>query len=116
MGKLKVYHLKALLMTYLIWAVLIALVAVRAAQVGTGNLAGPVYGLRFWLLVHVTPFMALSDPLGGMMLWCVIIPVVTIIPTITGLFIRGSDGTILVAFGISVWFFWGFMLAGLAVT
>ena len=113
MGQLKVYHFKTLWVTYLVWAVLVALAAARIVQVG--NLPNARQGLLFWLLIHMGPLlpMCYGDPFSGLYL---VIAGLPILATAAGLFVRSSGGTILVAFGISVWFFWGLMFAGIGVT
>ena len=55
MGQLKVYHFKTLWVTYLVWAVLVALAAARIVQVG--NLPNARQGLLFWLLIHMGPLL-----------------------------------------------------------
>lgn len=112
MAKVRVYHIRALLWTYLVWAV----ITLWGAYATWDDVSGPFIHkapLRlipyYWGLLHIIPFWAawiggmhaaFAIPCGGAGLSLVAI----------GLFIRERWACLLVILGVNLWFFVALLL------
>ena len=98
MINIKIYHIRTLLLTYLVWTVLNLLVSARFCEIAKVPLTKMPY---YWGLLNIVPFI--FYPLG----------------VVAGLFIVGGSlikewwDCILIITGMSLWFFGAACLVGI---
>ncbi len=112
MPKIRIYHVKALLLTYLVWAALNLLLAYSTCEASPFRY--PVTQvLYFWaLLQHILPLWALWDNSTGGLSWVVLVVAGSCV--VAGLLIERRRGRFLVIAGMSLWFLWASMLFGIS--
>jgi len=98
----KLYHLKTLLITSIVWALITALLAIVVAC-GYGLSAG----FMFWFYVLFGPFFSIIHGI----FW--IGSVLSILFLIGGLLIKKGFGCLFVIIGVTIWFCLGFLVTGL---
>ena len=103
----KLYHLKTLLITSIVWALISVLFVIRIAHVHSGGLS---LGVRCWFNVLFGPlFSILYQPL-----WIGL--VLSILFLIGGLLIKKGFGCLFVIIGVTIWFCLGLIVSGLMLT
>jgi hypothetical protein len=109
MLKIRFYHLRTLLWTYLMWAVLLILYACLLCIATHESLTNLPW---IWVYLHATPLVYLPS------LWPGIgIPVVfaATFSIVVGLLINKSWTRFLIVIGVSGWFFWAMSISVLWV-
>ena len=114
--KIRFYHIRTLLLTYLVWAVLNLLLALlfcqpTGQQIYLHSIRKAHYSSApyYWAMLHIAPLLALIATLWeGDLDWFVffIVPVVVAgFAIVAGLLIKGHWARFLIIMGMSVWFF-----------
>jgi len=103
MPKIRVYHIRTLLWTYLVWAVLSLLFAFRCCAVVKCSLIRmPIY----WALSHILPLMFfLPSEIHAFGMWlpaCAVLPALLLV---AGLLVNKWWACFLIIIGMSIWFF-----------
>jgi len=121
MPKIKLYHVRTLLWTYLVWAILNLSVALLACKPMPQHMRPDMdtnYPLErvpiVWVWLHIAPLLSLRISLRP---WWPI-PLITGIAgfaLVAGLLINRWWACFLVIAGMSIWFFWAICVLGLAV-
>ena len=121
----KLYHLRTLLWTYLVWAFLNLLSALHFCQPMGHQAFGhftrqPHYSRLpyYWVFLNIGPpwilIMSLRDgDIEGFIL--AILGLIAGIIVIASLFIKSWWARFTVIFGMSLWFFWGDIVLGIGV-
>lgn len=111
----RLYHLRTLLWTYLVWAFLnLWLVSVLCKATNNPLIRMPYY----WALLHILPLYGLIRTLceGDMNGFIHFVPgVIGGLSVVAGLLIRGRWACSLIIVGRSIWFFEGYCIYGLSV-
>jgi len=109
--KIKVYHIRTLIMTYLVWAVLNIYIASQFCYLAKVPLTRIPY---FWGLLHIVPLMLFNpievNAFGIVPLMCALI---TAAVFIAGLLRKEQWGCYLIIIGMSLWFVGAFCLIGI---
>ena len=113
MPKIKFYHIKTLLWTYLVWTVLNLLFAFW----GCGIYKHPLTWMPYhWALLHITPLMFFLPKeihaVGMVPLACTVLAALVFV---AGLLINRRWGRFLIIIGMSIWFFLAFCILGMGV-
>jgi hypothetical protein len=113
MARLKLYHLKTLLFTYLVWLFLSLLLTLRICQMTKQPLSHVPFILG---MLHILPFLSLGMFLGEpvMMIIAGIVTGLAILFIVTGLLINRVWAKNLVIMGMIIWFLWEMFVAALA--
>ena len=112
MSKIRFYHIRTLLWTYLVWAALSLLFAFRCCEIAKCALTRMPYYLA---VLHGLPLYGLIRTLwecdiGGFILF---VPgLVAGFAVVAGLLIKGRWARFLIIIGMSIWFFLGFCILG----
>jgi len=109
MLKIRFYHLRVLLWTYLVWVVLLLLYACLLCIAAHESLIKLPW---IWVYLHAAPLIYLSN------LWPSIgTPVVfaAIFSVVVGLLINKLWTRFLIVIGVSAWFFWAICISVLWV-
>ena len=108
----KIYHIKTLLWTYLVWAALSLLIAFQCCYIAKCPLTRMPY---YWASLHILPLYGLIRTLwecdmGG---FIVFVPgLVAGFAVVAGLLIKGQWARFLIIIGMSIWFFGAFCIIG----
>ena len=108
---IKIYHIRTLLLTYLVWTVLNLLIAWRFCQIAKVPLTRMPY---YWGLLHIAFFM-LFMPGGSYGFGIPIMALIGLSVLITGLLIKEWWACALIMTGMSLWFFGAICLIGIGV-
>jgi hypothetical protein len=107
---IKIYHIRTLLLTYLVWTVLNLLVSARFCEIAKVPLIRIAY---YWRLLHIAPLMIFLpteiNSFGIAPLFVLIIVAVFI----AGLLRKERWGCYLIIIGMSLWFFGAACLIGI---
>ncbi len=100
MLKMRVYHVKALLLTYLVWAVVNLWFAFAVHDAMRGNSRGIPF---IWAFLHIAPLVGFPVGVGGLAL------------VVIGLLNDKRWARLLIIGGMTLWFLTGWVIAGLSV-
>jgi len=110
MPKIRFYHIRTLLLTYLVWTALNLLIASRFCEIAKVPLTRMPY---YWGLLHIAPLMLFLpteiNSFGIVPLFVLIIASVFV----AGLLRKERWGSYLIIIGMSLWFFGAFCLLGI---
>jgi hypothetical protein len=108
--KIKIYHIRTLLLTYLVWAALNLYIASLFCEIAKVPLTWMPY---YWGLLHIVPLMLFLpteiNSFGIAPLFVLIIAAVFV----TGLLRKERWGCYLIIIGMSLWFFGAACLIGI---
>jgi hypothetical protein len=108
---IKIYHIRTLLLTYLVWTILNLLIAWRFCEIARVPLTRMPY---YWGLLHIAFFMLFMPGGSG----AFVIPVIALIGLsvlIASLLIKERWACLLIITGMSLWFFGALCLIGIGV-
>lgn len=104
----RLYHLKTLLITYLVWVLISTGLVVRIAYVNSLELGVSILA---WFYIQIGPFVCLFFQPSWL-----IFAVFPILCVIGGLLIKWRLGCLFIVAGVTVWFCWGAVIMGLGIT
>ncbi len=123
MPKIRFYHTKTLLWTYMVWAALSLLIAFRCCEpMGQQIFRHPIRNTNYWLapyywgLLHILPLYGLVRTFWECDLQGFIFFSPTIVAgfaIVAGLLIKGRWACFLIIIGMSLWFLGAFCLLGM---
>ena len=110
MSKFKLYHLKTLLFTYLVWLFLSFLLTLSMCHITKQPLAHVPFILG---MLHILPFLSLGMFWGAPAKTIIagILAVLPIVFIVTGLLINKTWANSLVITGMTIWFLWEMFVA-----
>jgi hypothetical protein len=115
MPKIRFYHVRTLLWTYLVWTPLNLWFAYACWFSAQGPFVRfPLRRTLYnWQLLHILPLWALWDGTGGFDVWVVV--VLAGLAIVAGLLKNRQWARVLVVVGMSLWFFEAWCLLGIGV-
>ena len=124
MLNIRFYHIRTMLWTYLVWAVLnlffAFLLCIPREQIFTHN-NQTTYPLIFvpltWATLHIAPLCPILTGYGGtdFIIFCTVPMVVAGLSIAAGLLVNRQWARFLVIIGMSLWFMLGFFIIGASV-
>jgi hypothetical protein len=112
MPKIKFYHIRTLLWTYLVWAALMLWAAFKCCSIANRALAWMAY---YWAMLHIAPLCVLIGSCwhGAWGAPFIISGAATLVAgfaVVAGLLVKGWWARLLIIMGISVWFSLAFFI------
>ena len=112
MPKIRFYHIRTLLLTYQVWAVLNLLFAFMLCNAVNHSL---IYVPLNWAMLHIVPLMLfLPREIHAFGIGPSACVVLSALVFIAGLLIKGRWARFLIIIGMSIWFFLAFCIIGMS--
>ena len=113
-GKMpKIYHIKTLLWTYLVWTALNLLIAFWFCDIAKCSLTNIPY---YWGVLHIVPLsLFLPSDIGAFGIVPYACVLLCVLVFVAGLLIKERWARFLIIIGMSLWFFGAFCLIGMGV-
>jgi len=110
MLKIRLYHIRTLFWTYLVWAVLMLLFAFLLCRATNYPLTWMPYS---WALLHIIPLLVLIETLwygeqDPFIIFAAVSVVVAGFAIVAGILIKGRWARFLIIIGMSIWFLCAF--------
>jgi hypothetical protein len=113
MPKIKFYHVRTLLWTYLVWAVLCLLFTLQVCKLTHSPLTRAPWA---WAVLHIAPLWGLTMTMSISPWWGIPVAIgIAWLAVVSGLLINRWWARFLILIGMSIWFFVGMCLLGLGV-
>ena len=113
MPKIRFYHIRTLLLTYLVWAALNLLIAFWFCDIVKCPLTRMPY---YWGVLHIAPLLLfLPSEIGAFGIVPPACVLLCVLVFVAGLLIKGRWARFLIITGMSLWFFGAFCLIGMGV-
>ena len=115
--KIRFYHIRTLLWTYLVWAILMVLFAFLLCRATNYPLKSMPYS---WALLHIIPLLVLIESCwyGEWDPFIISATAATLVAgfaIVAGLLIKGRWARFLIIIGMSIWFLLATFIAGIGV-
>ena len=113
MSKIRFYHIRTLLWTYLVWAALNLWIAFRSCDIAKCSLTRIPY---YWVGLHIIPFLFFLP--SEIRAFGMVLPACAVLSAsvlVAGLLIKGRWACFLIIIGMSIWFLGAFYILAMGV-
>jgi len=108
--KIKIYHIRTLLLTYIVWTVLNLLISARLCEIAKVPLTRMPY---YWGLLHIAPLMLFMPAEAYAFGIAPAIVLIIAAVFVAGLLIKERRAYLMIIIGMSLWFVGAFCLLGI---